>query len=164
MGAMVEVDSDDLETLVYATGVVKAMELAIAAAKNDQQWLGVQPAIAAAVDRVAHAWRAAKKPLDRVPPSLAEQQMLIALEKKGATAEHGIPVDDPHIYRQMVARGLVKIGVHQHRMVWNSEPVPEFSQDAQQRLKLTDYAISVLPNPDDKPPRRSWLKGWMNGH
>lgn len=57
MGKQVTVDSDDLETLLFSTGVVKQMEQIIQQ-RNGDPFVQIAPAILkAAHDRVAAEWR-----------------------------------------------------------------------------------------------------------
>lgn len=161
--AKVHVDSDDLEILLMATGVIKAMESAIKTATADEQWRAAQPKITAAHNRLVDAWRGALReqqyPEPIKKPSPQELAMLRGLADQGATAELGMPVDNPHFYRQMIAHGLVKIGSLQSRVLWDGETV-NVTHSAQPRLKLTDRAKEYLDAHPEEKPKRGWLR-WL---
>ena len=165
MPVKVLVDADDLETLLFATGVVKALERALHAATEDEQWRMAQPKITAAHSRLADEWRGALRQTRYFDPPQApsdhELAMIRALVKLGAAQELGIEVAEPHLYRTMVAKGWAKIGVHQHRVIWGDNQEATTTQSSKARLKLTDAAIEAIGGLDatideEPPPRKGF--------
>lgn len=150
MGIPVIVDSDDLETLLFATGVVRAMEAAVHAVKGDEQFRMAKPMIAAAHDRVANAWRGATRKRDMPEiyrePTKGEVEELVMLADAGADREDGMEVEKPHLYQRFVGMGLVEIGIHDERIQWNVGSGQVWSaRSPLQRMKLTERGREFLP-------------------
>lgn len=146
-----------------ATGVIKAMEAAIKTATADEQWRAAQPKITAAHNRLADAWRGALReqqyPELFKEPTPTEVAMLRGLADQGATAELGMPVENPQFYRKMVGNGLVKVGSLQSRVLWDGETA-NVTHSAQQRLKLTDRARDYLNSHPEEKPKKGWRR-WL---
>lgn len=182
MGVPVTIDSDDVQTLLFATGVTKAMAAAVNAASADEQFLGVKPKITDTHDRVANAWRDATRrqafPNRYQPPTEMQKQMLIGLARRGATDKLGmlLAFDEAPKHRSLVAAGLVEIGVYQERVVWNVGS-GDVTWAEKPRLRLTARAIEAIggileltelaPEAPPVPPRgrgstrrRLWKRLW----
>lgn len=55
----VTIEADDLETLLYAAGAMKPVEMALIGAQEDIQFQMAKPKLRAAHDRASNAWAAA---------------------------------------------------------------------------------------------------------
>lgn len=76
MGKPVIIDSDDVETLLYAAGALKPVEHALYNAKTDFQYEMAKPKLSGAVDRVNHLWlkALAEEPVEIKPSVLTEDE------------------------------------------------------------------------------------------
>lgn len=160
----VELDVADVETLLFATGVTKAMEAAVKATTADEQFRGAKPKITGAHDRVAKAWREALRrdsfPQRFAPPDELQRHMLVGLAANGAAAELGMEVDDMAEvrHRSMVAAGLLDFGSHEQRVVWGSGDIT-WKPSKRRRMRLTErarHALGGILDLTDRAPRRRW--------
>jgi hypothetical protein len=95
------------------------------------------------------------------PPSEMEQQMIIGLARAGADGPLGMAVDDPGRYRHMLVRGFVRVGTHEHRIVWSDSEEPQITQKIEHRVQLTELGRSfakIWEHPASVP---WWWKWWV---
>ena len=148
----VTVDYDDLETIVFATAAIKAIEGALAARKSDPF---VRPHLdfTAAHDRLASAMRNAKRsesndtvikfsdPLSddemdmlKIIGSICDDYSYMTLEGKDRAPKHGQVMS---VYDQLAAKGCVEIGQLLSGIIWAGAAVPEPSKGPTYAVRLT---------------------------
>lgn len=156
--ATVTVDSDDLEALLFATGVITTIEAAVKQRKDDAQWLAAKPKIAAAAHRLGNAMRGATR-RETMPhlfkdPTEDEIAQLIDLDNGGARRPEGIEIGiglilgktkaNPDSLRPLMAANLVEFGTHQERVLWGSSGNNWSSESAEPRCRLTVRGIEIV--------------------
>jgi len=158
----VTVDHDDLETIIFATAAIKAIEGALAARKTDPF---VRPHLdyTAAHDRLATAMRNAKRAenqdtLVKFDDPLTGEEMAALTEVHEATTgkyasrfmvlsrKKKAPEDNQamSVYDQLSAKGCVQMGVLVHGVIWAGAASPELESEAAFGIKLTDRGREKL--------------------
>ena len=147
----VTIEAEDLETLLFATGAIKAMEAALWASKIDPLAQMAKPKITAAHERLNRVLIVAKRQETRPELFTPATQMEIAavlsvvglIRKSGVKAETlgvGIPVQS-HLYTQMSSlrdRGFVELGSYRESVIWASSGViTSADSPLRQHVRLT---------------------------
>lgn len=165
----VTVDLADLETIVFATGAIKAIESALANRSADPF---VRPHLnyAAAHDRLATAMRNASRaeagtlvafdePLTKTEAKALRYVLDATDPGKGARKKPGVAEwfamsgmdkagldEDMSIYDRLAAKGCVQIGQFVTGVVWSGAPAPEVKADPERGFaaKITDRGRAML--------------------
>lgn len=162
----VTVDLADLETIVFATGAIKAIESALANRMADP-FVRPHLSYAAAHDRLAQAMRNASRAeagtlvafdepltktearalryiLDAADPKkrvsgVAEWFAISGMDKAGLD-------EDMSIYDRLAAKGCVQIGQFVTGVVWSGADRPEVKADQERGFaaKITDRGLAML--------------------
>ena len=146
----VTVDYDDLETIVFATAAIKAIEGALAARKSDP-FSRPHLDFTAAHDRLASAMRNAKRsesndtvikfsdPLSddemdtlKLIDSICDEHSYMTLEGKDKA-----PGQVMSVYDQLAAKGCVEIGQLLSGIIWAGAAAPELSKKPTYAVRLT---------------------------
>jgi hypothetical protein len=148
MGKPVTVDSDDLETLLFTTGVVKQVEAAIAGQARDPLAFAAQPKLTAAHERVTATWRRALRepPPAPLPGDIAELHRLF-MQDGGLTYE---AVANHYPQRlaqtlQLVEAGPIWDGI---KIDWPAPATPEFRPAPSDPRNLR-YAVRLMPRGEE---------------
>lgn len=171
MGVPVTLDSDDVQTLLFSTGVVKRIEAAMQAQREDPQALMASTQLSAAHSRVATAWRWAlreyQKPniaLDKIvldPKDDALMRSLWTAIGRGPVIYDGFPQDLDLLMRL----GLVEMGPAKWALHYGGDQ-PEFAEHMPPKwcARLTErgkqFCIEQLGCIADDPKDRG-VKGYI---
>lgn len=145
MGNPVTVDSDDLQSLLFATGTIKQIEAAIQQHKQDPQVRIVQDNLTQAHDNLAKAWRSSVRviedPLYNIPVTKSEMTFLKRIGLSVKTIESEDLVDD--LVKTLRRKHMLEVGVRSTQTAWGDTGLskPECLENV---IRLTPRAISVV--------------------
>lgn len=169
----IAVDQDDLETIIWATAAIKAIEGALAQRKSDPF---VRPRLdyTAAHDRLASALRNAKRvtagtlvPWDG-PLTDAEFRMLRGIKEDGMRQFNGPSRFHHPEVDSLVAKGCVVMGQRVDGVIWAGAATPELAPMAMFAVKITDRGREKLAkieysHPEGVPVSVENLRGMTDG-
>lgn len=158
MGVPVTVDSDDLQTLLFATAAIKSVEVALKAQKNDPFAEQALPRYTEASDNLAKAWRDATRRRDM--PQLFRDPTPHELSVLRSIFFDDSPDPDmadrlkrtsivwlSHHPRSLVSLGLVELGNERYQIIWGDGRVSAAPFPPKVFARLTWRGIEVLRTP-----------------
>lgn len=149
MGKSVTVDSDDLQTLLFATGTIKQIEAAIKQHKQDHQVMMAQDNLTRAHDTLAKAWRNAVRviedPIYNDPLTAKELEYLKLVD----SVSRVIQTEDltSELVRTLRRKGMLELGVRSTQTNWGDTglgPI-EFAENV---IRITARASDTIYPPD----------------
>ena len=162
----VTVDLEDLTTIVFATGVIKTIEGALASRRNDP-FVREHLDYSAAHDRLATAMRNASRrdagtlvnfdePLTKTEVRALRDVLKVADSGKGGLgdlpwfvisgADKAVPGEAMSIYDRLAAKGCLKVGQIVTGVVWTGEDRPSVKADPSRGFaaSITDRGRAML--------------------
>lgn len=174
MGVKVNLDSDDVQALLFSTGVVKRIETAMRDHKEDPQAAMAKRHLSTAHDRVASAWRWAIREHQR--PEIALDKIVLDMNDAAnmralwTAIGRGPMIYDnfPRELELLAALGLVQYGPAKWALHYGDDQ-PEFAEHMPPRwcARLTErgrqYCSETLGCTVDDPAERG-VKGFIKRH
>lgn len=162
MGTAVTVDSDDLEALLFATAAIKGVEQALKIASDDPFADSSKARLTQAHDRIANAWRGAKRAVD-MPERFAEltQKNIDLMCLIWPRLPGIVPTDSEIDYRfrnkklqdyrltqnecrPLIGSGLAEFASHMEAYLWASSGERQVRVTSQIWIRPTPRAIEAI--------------------
>lgn len=169
----VTVNVEDLEALVFATGVIKQIESALNV-RNDDPFVKPYLKATAAHDRLAKAIRDAKRGeagtainYDAALTDAEKRTLLELLDKVDEPFSGAVTIRalDKDKYSSLEAKGCVRFGTPFTGTAWTGETSPTLRKDPKHLVvEITAKGWPMVPPSIEQPPsKRSWWRNFRLG-